>query len=62
MHDAAARIEEEFARITVLLVLLNRVGSGLLGQAVLKLERGNGQPINERAQVERAPGFLSAVA
>ena len=46
----------------VALVLLDRVVHGLLGQAVLQLEGGDGQAVDEEAQVEGQGVLVAAVA
>ena len=53
MHHAAAELEELFARVAVAAVLLDGVLDGLLGQAVLELKSGNGQAVDEQAQIQR---------
>ena len=60
--QAAAEREERLARAAVALVLLHGVADGLLGQAVLQLECGDGQTVDEQAQVERELGVVVAVA
>ena len=50
------------ARIAVALVLLDRVLDGLLGQAVLQLEGGDRQAVDEQPEVERERRFVPAVA
>ena len=62
MHDAPTKLEELLARIAIALILLNRVLNGLLGQAVLQLESGDRQPVDEQAQVEGALRLVPAVA
>ena len=62
MHDAAAKLEELLARVAVELVLLDGVLDGLLGQAVLQLEGGHRQAVDEEAQVEGELGLVAAVA
>jgi hypothetical protein len=47
VDDATSELEELFARVAVVLVLLDGVLNGLLGQTVLQLERGNGQSVDE---------------
>ena len=53
VDDAAAELEEQLPRVAVALVLLDGVLDGLLGQAVLQLEGGDRQAVDEQAQVER---------
>ena len=66
VHHAAAELEQPLARVAVALVLLDRVLDRLLGQAVLQLEGGDRQAVDEQAQVERAaasrPGCSGAGA
>jgi hypothetical protein len=59
MGDAAAELEQAFARVAVAFVLLDGIGDGLLGEAVLQLE--GGQAVDENGEVERAGGLLAAV-
>ena len=62
VHDAAAELKEPLAWLPVTLVLLHRIGHGLLGQAVLQLEGGDGQAVDEEAQVEGQGVPIAAVA
>ena len=62
VHHAAAELEQLLARVAVALVLLDRVLDRLLGQAVLQLEGGDGQAVDEEAQVERELRLVAAVA
>src|SRR5271157_6641503 len=62
MGHAASELKEQFAGITIPHVLLHGVIDGLLRQAVLQLECGDGQAINEEAQVEGELTFVLAVA
>ncbi len=62
VDHAAAELEELLARVAVALVLLDGVVDGLLGEAVLQLEGGDGQAVDEEAQVERELGLVAAVA
>ena len=62
VHDAAAELEELLARVAVALVLLDGVLDRLLGEAVLQLEGGDRQAVDEQAQVERALRLVAAVA
>ena len=52
MNDAATELEEQLTRVAVALVLLDGVVHRLLGEAVLELEGGDGQAVDEQAQVE----------
>ena len=61
MHHTAAKLEELLTRAAVAPVLLNRIGHGLFGEAVLQLKGGNGQTVDEEAEVERAAGCISAI-
>ena len=62
VHHAAAELEELLARVAVALVLLDGVLDRLLGQAVLQLEGGDRQAVDEEAQVERELRLVAAVA
>ena len=62
VHDAAAELEELLARVAVALVLLDGVLDRLLGQAVLQLEGGDRQAVDEQAEVERELRLVAAVA
>jgi hypothetical protein len=59
---AEAELEQLLARVAVAAVLLDGDGDGLLGQAVLQLEREHGQPLEEQAEVEGQRGPVAAVA
>jgi hypothetical protein len=61
VHHAAAELEQPLARVAVALVLLDGVLDRLLGEAVLQLEGGDGQAVDEQAQVERAARLVHAV-
>ena len=60
--EAAAKLEEPLSRIAVPLVLLYGVVHRLLGQAVLQLEGGDGQTVDEQAQVQGKLRVVVAVA
>ena len=62
VDDAAAELEQQLPRVAVALVLLDGVLDGLLGQAVLQLERGDRQAVDEQAQVEGELRLVAAVA
>jgi len=62
VDQAAAELEELLPRVAVALVLLHRVGHGLLGQAVLQLEGGHRQAVDEKGQVEGQRRLVVAVA
>ena len=62
VDDAAAELKEPLAWLAVALVLLHGIGHGLLGQAVLQLEGGDGQAVDEEAQVEGQGVPIAAVA
>ena len=62
VHQAAAELEEQLARVAVALVLLHRVVYGLLGEAVLEFEGRNGQAVDEQGEVEGKLGLVPAVA
>ena len=61
MHHAAPELKQLFARVAVAAVLLHRVFDRLLGQAVFQFKRGDGQTIDELAQVQRPARFVRAV-
>ncbi len=61
VHHAAAELEQPLARVAVAAVLLDGVLDRLLGEAVLQLEGGDGQAVDEQAQVERAARLVHAV-
>lgn len=61
VHHAAAKLEQPLARVAVVLVLLDGVLDGLLGEAVLQLEGSDGQPVDEQAEVQRAARLVHAV-
>ena len=62
VDDAAAELEQQLARVAVALVLLDRVLDRLLGEAVLQLEGGDRQAVDEQAEVERKLRLVAAVA
>ncbi len=62
VHHAAPELEQPLARVAVALVLLDGVFDRLLGQAVLQLEGGDGQTVDEQRHVQRALGLVTAVA
>ncbi len=62
VSEAAPELKQQLARVTVAFVLLNGIFNGLLRQAVLQLEGGDGQSVDKDAQVERELGFVFAVA
>jgi hypothetical protein len=53
MDGASLELEQQFLRIAIPFVLLDRVGDGLLRQIVFEFERGNRQAIDEQTQIER---------
>ena len=61
VDHAPAEVEEELLGVPVPLVLLDRVVDGLLGQAILELERGDGQAVDEEAQVQGELRLVLAV-
>ena len=61
MRQAAAEFEELFPWVAVPLVLLDGVFHRLLGQAVLQLEGGHGQAVDEQAEVQGKLGLVAAV-
>ena len=60
--QAAAKLKELLSRIAVPLVLLDRIVHRLLGEAVLELEGGDGQAVDEEAEVQRQLRVVVAVA
>ena len=62
MRQAASQLEELLAWVAVALVLLHGVVHRLLGQAVLQLEGGDRQAVDEQAQVQGKLGLVAAVA
>ena len=62
MRHRAAELEEFLAGVAVALVLLHGVLDRLLGEAVLQLERGDRNAVDEQAEVERPLGLVAAVA
>jgi hypothetical protein len=61
VHHAAAELEQPFARVAVAPVLLDGIVDRLFGEAVLQLESGDRQAVDEQAQVERAARRVAAV-
>ena len=59
--QAASQLEELLAGIAVALVLLDRVFHRLLGEAVLQLEGGDRQAVDEQTQVQRQLRVVAAV-
>ena len=62
MRHTAAELEELFARVAIALVLFHSVFDRLFGEAVLQLERGDRQAVDEQADVKRPLGLVAAVA
>ena len=62
VDEAAAELEEQLARVAVPTVLLDGVVDGLLREAVLQLEGGDREPVDEEAEVEGTRGVVGAVA
>ena len=60
--SAASEFEELLSRVAIALVLLHGVLDRLLGEAVLQLERGNRQAIDEQTEVKCALSLITAVA
>ena len=60
--EASAKLEELLSRVAVSLVLLDGVIHRLLGQAVLQLEGGDRQAVDEQAQVQGKLRVVVAVA
>ena len=62
VDDAAPELEQRLPRIAVALELFDRVRDGLLRQAVLELEGGNRQSVDEGRHVERLRAAILGVA
>ena len=62
VDHAAAELEQHLPRVAVALVLLDGVLDRLLGQAVLQLEGGDRQAVDEQREVERQLRLVAAVA
>ena len=62
VDEATAKLKELLAGVPVALVLLDRIIHRLLGQAVLQLEGGDGQAVDEQAQVQGKLPLVPAVA
>ena len=59
---AATELKQPLARVTVLLVLPDRIVHRLLGQAVLEFKGEDRQAVDEQPDVQRPLGFVAAVA
>jgi hypothetical protein len=62
VRHTAPELEELLAWLAVALILLHRILDRLLGQAVLQLEGGHGQAVDEEGHVERALSLVTTVA
>ncbi len=62
VSNATAELEQQLARVAIALVLLNRILNRLLGEGVLQLEGGDGQAVDEQAEVECELRLVSAVS
>ena len=62
MDHTAPKLEEQLPRIPVPLVLGYGIVDGLFGQPVFQFKGGNGQAIEEDAEVQGQPGLVLAVA
>ena len=60
--EGAPEAEDQLLRAAVPAVLLDRVLDRLLGEAVLELERGDRQAVDEEAEVEGELRLIAAVA
>ncbi len=60
--QTAAKLEELLAGVSVALVLLDGVSHRLLRQAVLELEGGDRQAVDEQAQIQGKLALIPAVA
>ena len=61
VYEASPELKQPLLRVAVAPVLLDRIGHGLLGEAVLELEGGDGQAVDEEAEVEGELGVAGAV-
>ena len=61
MDDAAPELEQSLSGVAVALVLQDRIGRVLLGQAVLQLEGGDREAVDEEGEVEGELGLVAAV-
>jgi hypothetical protein len=61
MDHAPPELEELLPRIAVAAVLLDGILDRLFGEAVLKFKRGEGQAVDEQAQVQRPARLIGAV-
>jgi len=62
VHHAAPELERPLPGVAVAPVLLDGVLDRLFSQAVLQLKGGDGEAVDEQAQVERALRLVAAVA
>ncbi len=62
VHDAAPELEKQLALVAIAAILFDGVFHRLLGETVLQLKGGDGQAVDEQAQVKRPLGFIAAVA
>src|SRR2546422_1045886 len=62
VRHASAELEELLPWVTIPPVLLDGIIDRLLGEAVLQLEGGDGQAVDEQAKVERELRLVAAVA
>ena len=62
VDGAAAKLEDQLARVAVAPVLLHGIVDSLLGEGVLELEGGDGQTVDEDGQVERKLRLGAAAA
>jgi hypothetical protein len=62
LHGAAPELEKPLARVAVALVLQDGVLDCLFRKAVFQFKGGEGQAIDEQAQIERELRLVAAVA
>ena len=55
VRQTATLGEKFLTRVSVVLILTDSIGDGLLGKTVLELKSGNRQPIDEQRNVKRKP-------
>ena len=58
MHHAALELKEQFARVTVVLILSDGIIHTLLGEAVLQLKRDDRQAVDKQAHIQRKAGLV----
>ena len=61
MHQAPAKLKEQFARVAVVLVLLHGIVDSLFGEAILQFKGGNWKAVDKEAEVKGELRLLLAV-